>query len=51
MRSAIPHKQTFGEAAYFTAALTNLMPPVHDFKIVDGKVHDFRRGCLIITVP
>ena len=49
MRSAIPHKQTFGEAAYFTAALANLMPPVHDFKItVDGKVHELQGiGCLI----
>ncbi|MBF0911473.1 MAG: NAD(+)/NADH kinase [Atopobiaceae bacterium] len=49
MRSAVPHKQTFGEAAYFTAALSNLMPPVHNFKItVDGNVHTHKGiGCLI----
>ncbi len=38
--------QTFGEAAYFTAALANLMPPVHDFKITVGKVRQ-GIGCLI----
>lgn len=49
MRTAIPHKKIFGEAAYFTAALSNLTPDVQTFTItVDGITHE-RQGiaCLI----
>lgn len=38
MAAAVPHKQTLGEAAYFTAVLSNTRPEVHKFEIeVDGK--------------
>ena len=49
MRTAIPHKKFFGEAAYFTAALSNLAPTVQTFTItVDGVTHE-RQGiaCLV----
>lgn len=40
MQSASSNKQALGEAAYFTAVLSNLMPTSSTFTItVDGKVH------------
>ena len=49
MRAAIPNKQTMGEAAYFTAALSNTHPDVQHFTItVDGETFE-RDGiaCLV----
>lgn len=49
MQAAVEGKSTFGEAAYFAAALANVRPELHHFKItVDGKTFE-REGisCLI----
>lgn len=49
MQAAVEGKSTFGEAAYFAAAIANVRPELHHFKItVDGKTFE-REGisCLI----
>ena len=49
MQSASSNKQAIGEAAYFTAVLSNLNPTISTFKItVDGVTHE-RKGISCIV--